>query len=74
MSFCVEVCIHPFHEQLVLTCHSVYEPSNSEMELTDPYLADSYRETIDIVTIASATIVIVQSAVLLSPMHKLLVK
>ena len=35
MSFCVEVCIHPFREQLVLTCHSVYEPSNSEMELTD---------------------------------------
>ena len=36
MSFCVEVCIHPFCEQLVLTCHSVYEPSNTEMELTDP--------------------------------------
>ena len=34
-NFVLEVCIHPFHEQFGITCHSVYVPSNPEMELTD---------------------------------------
>ena len=40
LRFVLELCIHSFSEQLVITCHSVYVPSNSEIELTDPQLVD----------------------------------
>ena len=38
------------------------------------WIGHSFGEIIDIMTIASATIVIVENALLLSPLHKLLVK